>query len=974
MEEVAGESGPKGATPGAGSGTLTRLLEELARAPAGDPGQAWVRGLRPGDVLDRFEIVRELGRGGFGAVYEALDRELGRRVALKTLRPGRSRDEWADKQLRQEAQAAASLSHPGIVTLHEACTCDRGPYLVMELLRGETLQERLARGPLPVAEAVEVGLQAARALAHVHAHGLVHRDLKPGNVFLGEDGRVKLLDLGLAHLLGERSGGGGTPAYVAPEQWRGEELDGRADVFALGAVLFEALSGRRAFEVGEERSAALDPGPAPTLQGRVPRSLARLVARYLERDPRGRPTAAQVGEDLLGVQRRLERPRAMRRLGFVAAVGLAAGAALSLFRLGKPSLGEAGPDGRVVVAVADFANQTGEPELDALGGLLITSLEQAKLVRVLPRGRLVEILHDRGAEDVRLIEEVAGREAARGAGARALLLATIHRFGESYTVHLRAIDPVHDDSLFAVKEATSTRDGIPDLIDRLAARALRELRGAGDEAPAPGARTLTSNLAAAARYYAAIDHSASGRYGDAIRALEEAVALDPEFSAAWMRLAFLHSMQNPDRPKGRAAFERARHFSARLPDRERRMLDGWTAFMDKRWEAVRRIFSEALARYPDDRDVADIAGETLWHAWGLGAPEDYGVAAEEIFAASLDRDPANELALTHLVWRYCWTGRPDLSLERARRGVGRRASAQNLAMLAYAHICHGDREEAIEPGRRAYEEGGRTNWDVVWTYAAALHGAERYEDAVKVLRGPEGAGLAGAMDSARGKVRRAVERLVARGPYTSKIPGLLEETPEAFQARKDKWSAEFAWSMGDRRGLPILLARAPAEAAKLLARAGDLERARRIDMSHERRLERRTAEAVIACRSGHPEEAAPIFEEIRKDRGFLGGPFGGYLSSELEWGDCLSALGRHVEAKASYEFILGAYRGQIDEAHAFVRARLGLARSLAALGREREALAELGPLIELWKGADPGLPVVEEGRTLHARLTASAHH
>jgi tetratricopeptide (TPR) repeat protein len=965
------ESGPGGAPPGAGPGTLTRLLEELARAPPGEPERAWAQGLRPGDVLDRFEILRELGRGGFGAVYEALDRELGRRVALKTLRPGRSRDEWADEQLRREAHAAASLSHPGVVTLHEARTCDRGPYLVMELLRGETLEKRLSRGPLPVGQAVEVGLQAARALAHVHGHDLVHRDLKPGNVFLGEDGRVKLLDLGLAHLLGRRSSTGGTPAYVAPEQWRGEEVDGRADVFALGAVLFEAVSGRRAFEVKEERSTALDPEPPPALHGKLPRDLVRLVARCLAKDPRGRPTAAQAAEELLAVQRQLERARAVPRLAVLVAAGVLVGVAVvsaALWRRG-PRAPEAGPDGRLVVAVADFSNQTAEAELDALGGLLITSLEQARMLRVLPRGRLVELLRDRGARDVRVIDEVAGREAARQAGARALLLATIHRFGSRYTVDLRAIDPVRDESLFSVKETTDARDGIPDLIDRLAARGLRELPVASGELSAPGARTLTSNLTAAARYYAALDHYAAGRYQDAERALEEAVSLDAEFSAAWMRLAFYHSMNPSAAKKTHGEIERAQRFAARLPDKERRMLEGWTAYADKRLEDVRRIFSEALARYPDDRDLADMAGETLWHAWGdRGHSEDYGAAAEEILAASLDRDPANELALSHLVWRYCWTGRAGLALERARRAVARRASPQNLAMLAYATMRHGDLEEALDPARRAFEEGGRTNWDVVNTYAMALHGVGRFEDAVGILESNSvnrlwGANVAVKPDAAVGKVRRAVERIAKAGP----IPG---ELAEEFEAWKSEASAYVPWLMGDTRGLPVLLARAPAWAAISLARAGDLERARRVDLGSEDGVARRTVEAVIACRSGRPDEAAPIFEELRKERHI--GFFGGHLWSELEWADCLSALGRPVEAKASYEFILGVYRGgQVDEPHVFVRARLGVAESLAALGQEREALAHLEPLIELWKGADRGVPVVEQGRALHARLAAS---
>jgi serine/threonine protein kinase len=344
---VADESHAAHADPGA----LTNLLAQLAAAPEGDAA-AWSRELKPGEELDRFEVIRELGRGGFGAVYEAQDRELGRRVALKTLRPGRARDEWADEQLQEEARAAAALSHPGIVTLFEACTCDRGPYLVMELLRGETLEERLARGPLPVAEAVEVGLQVARALAHVHEHGLVHRDVKPGNLFLGDDGRVKLLDLGLAHLLGSPSSTGGTPAYVAPEQWRGEQVDGRADVFALGAVLFELCTGRRAFEVQAGGGAAQ--APAPALDVRAPRGLSRLVARCLDQDPAARPTAAEAAAGLLEVQRRLERPKARKRLAAFVAVGIAVGigGALLASRTRVDPLAP-GADGRVVASRDD---------------------------------------------------------------------------------------------------------------------------------------------------------------------------------------------------------------------------------------------------------------------------------------------------------------------------------------------------------------------------------------------------------------------------------------------------------------------------------------------------------------------------------------------------------------------------------------------------------------------------------------------
>ncbi len=208
---------------GGGSGTvrpgaLSALLQELAAAPpsfteSGD----WDAGLRAGAVLGRFELVRELGRGGFGVVWEAKDCELGRRVAFKAVRAG-ARRYLREERLLREAEAAAQLSHPNIVTLYDVGRSSGGPYLVLELLEGTTLAERLRDGGgLGPREALHVGAEVARGLAHAHGHGVVHRDLKPENVFLCRDGRVKVLDFGLAHAFGHRIQAGGTSGYMAPE-------------------------------------------------------------------------------------------------------------------------------------------------------------------------------------------------------------------------------------------------------------------------------------------------------------------------------------------------------------------------------------------------------------------------------------------------------------------------------------------------------------------------------------------------------------------------------------------------------------------------------------------------------------------------------------------------------------------------------------------------------------------------------------
>ncbi|HET8723493.1 MAG TPA: serine/threonine-protein kinase, partial [Anaeromyxobacteraceae bacterium] len=258
---------------------MSALLEELAEAPEVRPGS----GIRPGEVLGgRFEVLREIGRGGFGMVFEARDRELGRLVAVKVVRPRRGVDL---SMLRAEAEAAAGLHHPNIVTVHDLGSEGGEGWLVLELLRGETLEERLRRGPFPAPEALRVATEIARGLAHAHHAGVIHRDLKPSNVFLCEDGSVRILDFGLSRVFGSGSGPeGGTPAYMAPEQWRREEEDERSDVFALGVMLHEMLTGRRPFAVEGGRSTALDDGPVPELpSSAAPRAVRSLVQRSLSR-------------------------------------------------------------------------------------------------------------------------------------------------------------------------------------------------------------------------------------------------------------------------------------------------------------------------------------------------------------------------------------------------------------------------------------------------------------------------------------------------------------------------------------------------------------------------------------------------------------------------------------------------------------------------------------------------------------------
>ena len=265
--------------------------------------------LQAGAKLGTYEIIAPLGAGGMGEVYRARDPQLGRDVAIKILPASLTRDPDRLRRFEQEARAAAALNHPNILAVYQLGMHEGAPYLVSELLEGVTLREQLSRGPTSVRKAVDYATQTARGLAAAHEKGIVHRDLKPENLFLTKDGRIKILDFGLAKLIPQPHAAGadaatltegtepgvvlGTVGYMSPEQVRGQGTDHRTDLFALGAILYELLTGKRAFHKptsAETMTAILheDPPSASQLAPGTPPALQKVVQRCLEKTPEQR--------------------------------------------------------------------------------------------------------------------------------------------------------------------------------------------------------------------------------------------------------------------------------------------------------------------------------------------------------------------------------------------------------------------------------------------------------------------------------------------------------------------------------------------------------------------------------------------------------------------------------------------------------------------------------------------------------------
>ena len=927
-------------------GALTELLLEIARPEeaAGGPGdplgrseEPGLRGPSPGDRVGRFEIVREIGRGGFGTVYEARDPELGRAVALKLLRRAGPKELKADRMLA-EAEAAARLAHPNIVHLYDLGNCEHGPFLVMELLRGTTLAERLRGGKLPPREALRVTVEAAKGVAHAHGQGVVHRDLKPGNVFVCEDGQVKLLDFGLAQVFGRPALAGGTPAYMAPEQARGEAGEERSDVYSLGVLLFELLAGRLPYEGDRERGVPAG-GTAPEIPG-APAELQRIVDRMLARQPALRPAnGREAHEALAAFQRTLEPRRRAWVAWSVAALGLAAAVGVAI----RPAL----PRGRLAVVLADAANASDRSELDGAALLLAQALEGSTRLSIVPRARLVGLLRAEGPAPARIDGPAAGR-AALAAHADAVVTLAIRGGTAGYELEARARQLGRDRDLFTRRERADAAGGLLEALDRLT-DGIRLGFGedrAGEEPPVRLARALSPEPAALGHYLEGRRLESEGLGREATAAYFRAVEADPDFPLPRVALASLAEFR--DRDAMEEQIEAALRHPERVPPLEQRMIEAAAATM--RWDHARALerYDEIISRWPDDPEAYRRAGEL--------ASERYGDAAlarpylERLLTfRALDPD-AEVRALERL-------GRLDEALARARQDAAERPSRRSLALLSWIHRIRGEPREGLEAARAALGHGrGPPGEALFWSFVEA--------DAVD-------------------EAAAAFERAGVRSHWVLGIQGRRREMLAAFDARTPPPTAPL-WLRGLHHNMRADLLAGDGDAAGVwreveeqlrlgcaaaacgdsaLAATGDREHASRIDqlfpMVERRSPCRRLTRALLAWRDGDRDRA---LDEL------AGMEFGGAAALR---GEILLDAGRPREAVEEFRRFRrfpNRFDGTESALLEYPRSLHLEAVALERLGDRDGARKVLGRLLRLWERADSDQPLLAQARALVIRL------
>lgn len=701
-----------------------------------------------GRTLGHYHIVEQIGAGGMGVVYRAHDERLERDVALKILPPGTLADESARKRFRKEALALSRLNHPNIATVHDFDTQEGIDFLVTELVPGVTLDEKLVSGPLPEKQIIQIGLQMAEGLEAAHREGVIHRDLKPGNLRLTPEGRLKILDFGLAKRVGpadqatvtesmsEPGGAAGTLAYMAPEQLKGDKVDARADLWAAGVVLYELATRQRPF-TGKTSTALTDeilhaPLASPqSLQPRLSARMTDIILKCLEKDPENRYQSAK---ELLVDLRRLSTPTAtavvatprpaeaakvLRVAGAAAAVLIVAAVGYWYLARGKPRAADT-PQIRSL-AVLPLANLSGDPSqeyfADGMTESLITELSHIGALKVISR---TSVMQYKTAK--KPLPEIA-----RELGVDGIIEGSVIREGGQAKITVQLIHAPTDTHLWAQDYVREMR-GILALQSEVARAVAGQVKAA--LTPAETAQFASSKAVNPEAYdlylRGKVLFDRPENWRSAIELFQQATTKDPNYASAYGALAYgsiiAHNQGQLPRSE---AFPRAQQAAQKAAELDPEDLDvmkaqvavNFTILRD--YQVAERIMQRILKRTPND-------GET--HAW-LGATFSlYGRFDESIAEArrAVGLDPQSVSRNSYLAAIYRKARRFDECVGQARKTVELGPNSfWGYFVLADCYDAKGMHDDAARALQRAWLLYGEDPGAAARLVTAQAHGGYR---------------------------------------------------------------------------------------------------------------------------------------------------------------------------------------------------------------------------------------------------------
>jgi len=944
-----------------------------------------------GQTISHYRILEKLGAGGMGVVYKARDIRLDRAVALKFLPENLQQDSVALERFRREAHAASALNHANICTIYDIGEQDSRPFLAMEFIEGETLRQHIHGQPLKLEELLNLGIQIADALDAAHARGIIHRDIKPANIFVTQRGQAKVLDFGLAKLVPKGILGGealdsshsgseegvsivglitGTPSYMSPEQVRGDDLDTRTDLFALGLLLYEMATGRQAFS-GNTGGAIIEailsraPAPARSANPEIPPELEEIINRALEKDPKRRwQSAAEIRGALQQLKRDSEtghtvavRAPAMAQLwryrwmamagGAVAVIGLAAGGWLYNTRRAH-ALNETD-----TVVLADFSNRTGDAVFeDALRQGLAVQLEQSPFLSLISEQRIQQTLRLMGRPaDTKLTPEIA-RDLCQRAGSKAYLSGRISSLGSQYVIGLNAVHCQTGDTLVQEQVTANSKEQVLSALSEAATK----LRGKLGESlktvknlDTPIEQATTPSLEALEAYSLGRKTMVvRGDYTAAVPQFERAISLDPRFAMAYASLGTaFHNLgeKNLSAEKTKKAYE----LRAKVSEREKFYIEShYHDFVTGDLEKARQVYELWAQTYPRESVPPTNLG-VLYQS--LGQYEKTLTEFREAFRLG----SGDALIYGNLVISYICLNRLKEALATAEEAQAKNFDSADLRLYLY------------ELGFLQHD-AARMAQQVTWAMG------KPGQESLLLYFEADTAAYSGQLNKSREFSRQAVaaaeragekERAAAAEATAALTEALFGNKMEA-QKR-----AVHALTLSNGRDTEF-------EATLALALAGDSDRAMEFADDLEKRLPDDTivqfnyAPAMRAQLDLNRNDTAKATEALQAAAPYELGVAGNSTFSTNLYpvyvrGEAYVAAKQGAPAAVEFRKIL-EHRGVVINEPIGALAHLGLGRAYALQGDKVKARAAYNDFLALWKDADPDIPILIAAKDELAKL------
>jgi len=599
-----------------------------------------IKGLTRGTTFaKRFEVMEELGKGGMGVVYRAVDKKIEEEVALKLLNPEVASDEKTIGRFRNELRFARKISHKNVCRMYDLNDEEGTLYITMEYVPGEDLKSTIIRvGQLSVGKAVSVAKQVCEGLTEAHRLGVVHRDLKPQNIMIDKEGNVRIMDFGIARSLRMRGVTGtgvmiGTPEYMSPEQAEAGEIDQRSDIYSLGVILFEMVTGRVPFEGETPLSVAMkhksEKPPDPReFNAQIPEDLSRVILRCMEKNKEKRYQGA---EEFLSELNKIEsglpttervvpkrKPITSReitvkvnvkKLFFPAFVIIALIVIMAVvWQLFLRKRAVSFPTDKPSLAVMHFENNTGDENLDhwrkALSDLLIADLSQSKYIMVLSGEKLFSLLGELNLLEAKSYSSKNLKEVAARGGVQYVLVGKLAMAGDTLRINVM-LQEASTGNLLGLEMVEGTgEESFFSMVDELTRKIKENFKLTEEQIAADidkEVEKITTSSPEAYKYYReGMEYFTKGDYLKSIPLMEMAVAFDPEFAMAYRTMAIAYDNIGYRSEAGKR-YQKAFELSDHVSDRERFYIQG-TFYLqsEKTYDKAIEAYNELLKLYPDD--------------------------------------------------------------------------------------------------------------------------------------------------------------------------------------------------------------------------------------------------------------------------------------------------------------------------------------------------------------------------------------